>query len=142
MNSDDFVISGWIGLNFDRRTGGCFSEGCILLAVVVLRFHVAGLGLPVYILQFSGVGYCWPSHFVLLCCSFSIAVLAAMFCFCVGCCWPCCFGLLFDLFHLLWGLNVCVATILPAIVMALFRSYQWDFIGLLLAVWVSPGHQL
>ena len=41
---------------------------------------------------------------------FSIAVLAAMFCFCVGCCWPCCFVLLFALRDLLWTLN-CVATI-------------------------------
>ena len=29
---------------------------------------------------------------------------------------------------------------LSAILMALFRSYQWDFMGFLLLVWVSPGH--
>ena len=45
--------------------------------------------------------------FVFLC---LIAVLAAMFCFCVGCCWPCCFVLLFALFDLLRTLN-CVVTI-------------------------------
>ena len=45
--------------------------------------------------------------FLFLC---SAAVLVAMFCFCVGCCWPCCFVLLFALFDLVWRLN-CIATI-------------------------------
>ena len=47
---------------------------------------------------------------------FSITVLAAMFCFCVGCCWPCCFVLIFDIFD-------SVVTLEAQLVLQLFRVY-------------------
>ena len=45
----------------------------------------------------SSIFWCWLLLAVLFRFA-SIAVLAAMFNFCVGCCWPCCFVSLFALF--------------------------------------------